>query len=280
MSDDLSAVRARYARAVMKWADQAGLVAPRVEAAFAAIPREAYLPPPPWHIFSPGRWMEEEETSDPARLLADVLVVLDRPKGINNGQPSLHAAWIAGIDPQPGEAVVQIGIGTGYYTAILAELVGGSGRVEAYEIEPRLAAIARGRLAGLSHVTVRAESAVGTALPAADIVYVAAGVAAPDPAWLEALNEGGRLICPWQPTAGHGHALRLTRRAAGFAARIHANVSFVACAGAGLADVGPVPARPRHHLGETRSVWLAHERAPDGSATAIYRDLWFSADPI
>ncbi len=49
----------------------------------------------------------DEETSDPAQLYADVLVILDRTKGINNSQPSLHAGWMAAVDPRPGETVVR-----------------------------------------------------------------------------------------------------------------------------------------------------------------------------
>ena len=38
----------------MVWARQGGIENPRVEAAFATVPRELYLPPPPWRIFPPG----------------------------------------------------------------------------------------------------------------------------------------------------------------------------------------------------------------------------------
>ena len=179
--DALRAARARYAEDAMVWAREAGTDNPRVQAAFAAVPRENYLTPPPWRIFAPGGWMDDE-TSDAEKLYADVLVVLDRQQGINNGQPSLHAGWMAAVDPRQGDTVVQIGIGTGYYTAILAWLVGEGGRVEAYEIEPRLAEIARENLAALKQVRVHAESAVGTGLPPADVVYVSAGAVAPDPA--------------------------------------------------------------------------------------------------
>jgi hypothetical protein len=42
--------------------------------------------------------------------------------------------------PQPGEHVVHVGAGVGYYTAILAELVGVAGRVKAIEFDAELAA--------------------------------------------------------------------------------------------------------------------------------------------
>ena len=281
MSDgrDLEALRAVYAADILAWARQRGFETARVETAFATVRRENYLTPPPWRIFSPGGGIVDEETSDPARLYQDVLVVLDKPKGINNGQPSLHAAWMAEVDPMPGESVVQIGIGAGYYTAILAELVGEGGRVEAYEIEPRLAAIARQNLASTSQVRVHAETAVGVELPAADVVYVSAGAVAPDPAWLRCLTVGARLIMPWQPFPMEGRTLVIRRKPGGFAADSHGNVAFVGCVGAEATRMPPrgIPARP---LAETRSVWLSAERAPDLSATAIYGKVWFSAEPV
>ena len=68
-------------------------------------------------------------------------------KGINNGEPSLHAKCIGAAAPKVGDVVIHIGAGTGYYTAILAHLVGESGRVYAYEMEADLARRAVGNLA-------------------------------------------------------------------------------------------------------------------------------------
>ena len=47
---------------------------------------------------------------------------------------SLHARCLNAVSPQTGEAVLHIGCGTGYYTALLAMLVGRDGHVEAREI--------------------------------------------------------------------------------------------------------------------------------------------------
>ena len=55
---------------------------------------------------------------------------------------------------EPGQHVAQIGAGAGYYTAMLAELVGPSGRVSAFEFDPELAARARANLAPWRNVTV------------------------------------------------------------------------------------------------------------------------------
>jgi len=276
MSDRLSEIRTRYARRLMELSNRQN---PRVEAAFAAVPRERYLTPPPWRMFAPGYW-RDLVSAEPEVLYDDVLVALDQTQRINNGQPSLHAGWLASVDPRPGETVVQIGIGTGYYTAILAELVGPSGPVEAYEIEPRLAEIARANLAALNQVTVHARTGLGIALPPADVVYVSAGVAAPDPEWLRALRPEGRLVFPWQPESSAGMALLVQRAPGGFRAEPFMNVSFVGCIGADTADARPKPIVPGHHVGDTRSLWLCADKPPDETATAVYGALWFSSRQI
>ncbi len=267
----LRALREAYAR------DVAGAAGPRVLAAYAAVPRERFLAPPPWTVIAPGGLLPKT-TFDPADLYADALVVLDAARGINNGQPSLHAGWLGAVDPRPGDTVVQIGAGTGYYTALLAELVAPTGRVEAYEIEPALAETARANLRPYADVVVHPASAVGTTLPRADVIYVAAAATAPDPAWLDALAPGGRLVMPWEPQPGRGGVSLLVRReVGGFSATPTTLVGFIPCEGLSARAAGPV--RPDAMLA-TRSLWRRADRAPDAGATAVVGDLWFSADPL
>ena len=141
------------------------------------VPREAFLPPPPWTVIHMGVGMR---TSDVASIYDNVLVAIAPERGINNGEPALHAMWIDAVHPQPGETVIHVGAGTGYYTAILARLVEPGGRIEAFEYESDLAAQAVANLQDCSNVTVHAASAFGRTLPNGDIVYVNAGVVAPD----------------------------------------------------------------------------------------------------
>ena len=130
-----------------------------MEAAFAAVPREDFAGPPPWRIGSGGLF-GQTTSEDPADLYDDVLVAIDAGRGINNGQPSLHAQSIDALGLKRGETVVQIGAGAGYYTAILAHLVGPAGKVVAYEIDPGIAERARINLARFPQVEVRARSGV------------------------------------------------------------------------------------------------------------------------
>ncbi len=274
MAGALEGLRRTYAEAVTR---AAGVTSPRIVAAFRGVPRERYLGPPPWTVLQPGTF-RPAVTSDPADLYADALVVLDAARGINNGQPSLHAAWLARVAPLPGEAVVQIGAGSGYYTAILAELVAPNGRVEAYEVDPALADRAAGNLRPYADVVVHPESAVARRLPRADVVYVAAAAPAPDPAWLDALEPGGRLVMPWEPVPGRGGAGLLVRREAeGFAAVPRARVGFIPCQG--LAASADAVVQPDALLA-TRSVWRRRDRAPDARATAIFDEVWFSSEPV
>jgi protein-L-isoaspartate(D-aspartate) O-methyltransferase len=79
-------------------------------------------------------------SADPVYLYIKGVIGILPERNLNNGEPSLHAALIASAAPQPGEHVVHIGAGVGYYTAIMAELVGASGRVTAIELDAGLAA--------------------------------------------------------------------------------------------------------------------------------------------
>jgi protein-L-isoaspartate(D-aspartate) O-methyltransferase len=204
----------------------------RIEKAFAAVPREDYAGPPPWRIGSGGLF-GLSSSRDPARLYEDVLVAIDAERGINNGQPSLHAQAIDALGLKEGETVVQIGAGAGYYTAILAELVGPAGRVIAYEIAPDIAARAAANLARYPQVGVRARSGVED-LPQADAIYVNAAATHPLRAWLDALKVGGRLVFPLQAAGSSGAMLIVTRpeRGEAWPARLFSGVVFIACEGA------------------------------------------------
>ena len=217
----LATRRAAYAHEI------AGAYDPCVEAAFATVPREAFLGPPPWRAGTGGGlW---PETSDPGDLYQDILVSLDREKGINNGQPSLHAQCIAALGLTKRDHALHGGTGTGYYTAILAEL---AGTVEGFEIESRLAAAAMANLRPWPNARVREESITGHPLPDADAIYISAGASHPDPFWLDALRDSGRLLFPLTTQDRWGGMLFVQRHGETFAARFLGRVGFIPCMGA------------------------------------------------
>lgn len=228
--DRLEQHRQRYAQVV---ATNAGVTAvhQRIIDAFATVPREQFLGPGPWTVFT--RLGSIETPSDPALLYQDVLVALKSEAHLNNGQPSLHMACLAALGVKDGETVVHVGAGSGYYSAILATLTGPSGRVIGYEIDPDLAARARENLPAYPNVEVRHQSGADGPLPECDVVYVNAGATSPVEAWTDALRPGGRLLFPLTPAQAAGYMLLVSRTPTGeFAAKFTIGAVFTPCIGA------------------------------------------------
>jgi len=263
-----------YANLVVK---SAGASNERLIAAFASVERERYVGDGPWPINIGSGCYLPTVSDDPALLYQDVLVGLATDRGINNGQPTLHARCIAACNPVEGESVVHVGAGTGYYSAILASMVGPAGRVAAYEIEADLAARARDNLKPLHNVEVVAASAAGATLPGADIIYVNAGATHPLPAWLDALNVGGRLMFPLTPNEGFGCMLMVTRRGpASYAASALMRVAFIPCIGArdDAASAALTRALETQSLKSVKS--LRRGTPPDDTAWCAGSGWWIS----
>ena len=274
----LQAYRDFYANNVVR---SAGSSNEALIAAFAAVERERFVGPGPWPIFT-GSGYGPTLSGDPRLLYQDVLVGLATNRGINNGQPSLHACCLVQCAPRPGETVVHIGAGTGYYTAILAHLVDATGRVVAYEIEADLAQQAGENLADAPNVTVVCASATDTALPMADVIYVNAGATHPPLAWLDALALGGRLVLPLTPNTGPGCMLMVTRLGRDrYAARASMRVSFIACIGArdDAASKALSEALATRSLSSVRS--LRRGTTADDTAWCVGAGWWLStAEPV
>jgi protein-L-isoaspartate(D-aspartate) O-methyltransferase len=270
MPDRSAKLRKDYAARIMRLA---GVVDPRLEAAYAAVPREEFSGPPPWRV-SGGLFSFSGGAGDVASLYDDVLVAIDARRGINNGQPSLHAQCIEALNLKAGETVLQVGAGAGYYTAILAHLVGPSGRVFAYEIEADIAEKARKNLAGFPEVEVRAASGVAGGLPKADAIYVSASASHPVRAWLDALNPGGRLLFPLHVAHSSGAMLMVTRprhNADAWPAKLFSGVVFIAAAGAQDPAIGRRLEEAYRRGGANRVRWLRF-----GPAAA--EDVWLQGD--
>ena len=105
----------------------------RLEAAFAEIRRENFLGPGPWPIGRSGGGYRVSRSDDPVYLYQDVLVGIICSKELNNGQPHFLAFLISLGRLREGDHVVHIGAGVGYYTAIMARLVGATGKMTAIE---------------------------------------------------------------------------------------------------------------------------------------------------
>lgn len=236
---ELRIIRAAYAKQVLA---AASVMDARVMQAFAAIHREDFVGPGPWLVI---RWLRDyvpTPDADPVYLYTDDLVALVPERHVNNGQPSLHAHLIHQALPAVGEHVVHVGTGSGYYTAILAHLVGPSGRVTGIEYDVALAARARASLAPYANVTVIEGDGTQVPFDSADVIYVNAGCTRPAARWLNGLADGGRLIMPMTSDQGSGGiaparmasagaVFRIERRATDYLAQWITPVAIFPCAG-------------------------------------------------
>jgi protein-L-isoaspartate(D-aspartate) O-methyltransferase len=200
--------------------------------AFAVTPREKFLGPGPWKVFTLQGYIETP-SDDPSLLYQDITVALKEADRINNGQPSLHARCLDALQINPAQTVVHIGTGTGYYTAILAELVGHSGHVYGFEIDNELAARTTENMREYPAVTLYNRSGASGELPDCDVIYVNAGATGPLDIWLDALRIGGQLLFPLTTAANAGGMLLLTKAGENnFGARFIGPAMFIPCIGA------------------------------------------------
>ncbi len=208
-------VRRSYAKALAR---VSGSSDPRLEQAYHRVHREEFLPPGPWKLLVEGQFVATPN-ADPAHVYQNAAIALDIRKGINNGEPHLHAMWIGAAAPQPGETVTQIGLGKRYYSAILLLLVLPGGCLIGFEIDGDLAVIARRNLSDYENASVVTGDATSLEVPPSDLIYVSAAVVEPPEQWLTKMRPGGRLIFPWRPTVDVALAMLVKRAAAGFEAR-------------------------------------------------------------
>ncbi len=221
----------------------ANLSSPALIAAFARVPRENFLGPPPWNIGSPEQRALSllglgdpgyVSINDPRDLYHNVVVTLDIARNINNGQPSALGRWIDALQLKAGERIFHLGCGVGYYTAILAEVVGPKGSVAAIEFEPDLAARAKENLAAFRNVAVHQGDGALFDPGECDGMLINAGVTHPHSSWLDRLREGGRMVLPFTIPAGsdgmgQGLMFRLTRRREGYTAGMVGPVGIYSC---------------------------------------------------
>ena len=172
----------------------------RVLAAFDRVPRAAFVPRP---------------------LLAEAEA--DRALQIGFGQtisqPYIVAAMTAALELTGRARVLEVGTGSGYQTAILAELLPLKAVLRTVELVPELLRRARETLLllGYDNIEFRAgDGALGWAEAAPfDAILVAAAPERVPDALLEQLAPGGRLVIPVGPDLEHQQLELWTRVARG-----------------------------------------------------------------
>lgn len=212
---------------------------PALVDAFARVPRENFLGPGPWKIASADIGMggvvySETEDADPRHVYHNVPIALDTARDLNNGQPGSLAHWIDALELKAGDRVFHLGCGGGYFSAVMAEVVGARGRVVASEVDSGLADRAAGNLSGYGNVEVHRGDGAALDPGECNAILINAGVTHPHPLWLDRLCPGGRMILPLTvamgPTLGKGVMAKITREAQGFSAKVLTFVVIYSCA--------------------------------------------------
>lgn len=186
-----------------------GLISDRVILAMSRVPREMFVP----DAF-------QSRAYD------------DRPLFIGEGQtisaPHMVAIMCDLLDLQEGMKVLEVGGGSGYHAAIMADLVGAAGHIYSMERLPDLAETARKNLekSGFKNVTVIVgDGSVGLVehAPYDRISVAATAPEVPEPL-KQQLKPGGKMILP----VGRGYQeLILVTRKNGFAVEEQMGVAFV-----------------------------------------------------
>jgi len=164
----------------------------------------------------------------------------DHPLPIGYGQTISQpyiVAWMTELlELQPGDKVLEIGTGSGYQAAVLAELEG----VEVYTIEivPELAEIAAERLDELGYTNVEVKQGDGyygwpEHAPFDAIIVTAAPDHLPAPL-VEQLVEGGRLVIPIGPPGGYQTLWQFVKEGEDVTAYSMGGVRFVPFTGEGI----------------------------------------------
>jgi protein-L-isoaspartate(D-aspartate) O-methyltransferase len=162
-----------------------GIVMHRVLQAMRDVPR---------HLFVPHEHQE--------RAYADE--ALPSAEGQTISQPFMVAVMTQELDVHPGQWILELGTGTGYQTAVLACLVGETGKVFTIERVPALADGARRRLTAMSVNNVEFFVGDGSAgWPrgdgeelAFDRILVTAGAPDVPQPLLNQLKTGGIMVVP------------------------------------------------------------------------------------
>ena len=141
----------------------------------------------------------------------------DRPLSIGNGQtisqPYIVAFMTSVINPKPDDRILEIGTGSGYQAAVLAEIVHS---VYTIEIIPELAEKAKAKFESLHYSNIHTRTGDGyhgwpEEAPFDAIVVTAAPDEIPAPL-IEQLKEGGKLVIPVGPKHSVQSLQLLTRK--------------------------------------------------------------------
>ena len=190
-----------------------GVEDPRVLAAMAKVPRHLFIPPPLW----------DEAYAD---------YPLPIGEGQTISQPYIVAFMTDALALRPEDRVLEVGTGSGYQAAVLAEL---AADVYSVEIVGELAARASQTLKALGYGRVQVRQGDGffgwpEAAPF-DAVMITAATPRVPPPLLAQLKDGGRMILPLEHPDGYQVLTLVTKTAGKTKSRAVLDVRFVPMTG-------------------------------------------------
>ncbi len=142
--------------------------------------------------------------SDDMKELAELNEALPIGFGQTISQPLTVAFMLEQLQPEAGNKILDIGSGSGWTTALLANILGGRGKVIAIEIVPELKEFGEKNVAKYSFIEkmiaefICTDGSKGYKKEAPyDKILVSAAVQGEIPqAWKEQLKIGGRIVTP------------------------------------------------------------------------------------
>lgn len=150
----------------------------------------------PRHLFLPGVPMQQAYADEPVYTKTDTCGTSISAAS----QPRIVAMMLEQLDVRSGQRVMEAGAGTGYNAALLAAVVGDSGRVVTIDVDEDLVNGARKSLAaaGVANVdVVHGDGALGYSEGAPyDRIIATVGAYETPAAWLKQLAPDGRLVVP------------------------------------------------------------------------------------
>jgi protein-L-isoaspartate(D-aspartate) O-methyltransferase len=198
-----------------------GVTEPSVVRAMRTVPR---------HLFVPDGYLDQAYADHPLPI----------GYGQTISQPYIVALMTELLELEPEDRVLEIGTGSGYQAAVLAEIID---EVYTIEIVPELAESATARLAALGYDNVVATQGDGyfgweEFAPYDAIIVTAAPDHLPQPL-VGQLEEGGYIVIPIGPAGGFQSLWRFTRTGDELKAENLGGVRFVPLTGPGAEGESP-----------------------------------------